>query len=952
MTRYAKRLLIDVSPFLCYDDIYMMIAQKGIFFMEDTSENRDNLHKEGASKQICAALLAHADAGKTTLSESLLYLSGRIRKLGKVDNRDAFLDTNRLERARGITIFSKQARFSWKDTRITILDTPGHVDFSAEMERVLGVLDYAILIISGSDGVQGHTQTLWELLMQYDVPVFLFINKMDQPGTNREKIMAELKIRLDSGCVDFTDVASEACQEDIAACDEETMEQYFETGGVPETQIRRLIWERKLFPCFFGSALRVEGVEEFMDGFAGYTLAKRYPEQFGARVFKISRDPKGERLTHLKITGGSLKTKALLTNLRTGAKKTEDTWEEKVNQIRLYNGDKYEVTQEAQAGEICTVTGLGKTYPGQGLGYESEAGRPLLEPVLSRQIILPEGVDPGSMLPKLRELAEELPELHIVWDERLQEIQVQVMGQVQIEVLSSLIEERFGAAVSFGPSHIVYKETIAGPVEGVGHFEPLRHYAEVHLLLEPLPAGSGLEFGADCSEDMLDKNWQRLILTHLGEKTHRGVLTGSAITDMRITVIAGRAHQKHTEGGDFRKATYRAVRQGLMEAESILLEPYYDFRLEIPADTLGRAMTDIDKMNGHFEAPVLEGETAVLTGYAPVVTMQDYKQEVSSYTKGFGRLSFSMRGYEPCHNAEEVIAAKGYDPEADPFNTADSVFCAHGSGYIVPWYEVKQNMHVESPLDAKSEEEKLQEAADRERTRRSVNDLWLGVEEIDAIIEGTSGANRRNKSVSRKGVVRRRRREYIEPVSRSFQADQKKRTEPREEYLLVDGYNVIYAWEELAELARINLDAARGRLMDELCNYQGYRKIQLIVVFDAYRVAGHPTEIFDYHNIHVVFTKEAETADQYIEKFAHTNAGKYKVTVATSDGLEQIIIRGAGCGLLSARDLAVEIETAKAQIRAACPADHADSPNRELQRALTAAGIKSGNLSENQGKKE
>lgn len=888
-------------------------------------------------KRICTGLLAHVDAGKTTLSESLLYTAGSIRKLGKVDTKDAFLDTNALERARGITIFSKQARFTWKDTRVTLLDTPGHVDFSAEMERVLGVLDYAVLLISASDGVQGHTQTLWELLMQYDVPVFLFINKMDQPGTDREKILSELKIRLDSGCVDFTDVTSESCQEDIAACEEETMEQYFETGEVTEGQIRRLIWERKLFPCFFGSALRVTGVEEFLDAIDRYTLEKRYPEQFGARVFKISRDPKGERLTHLKITGGVLKTKALLTNLRTGAKKTEDTWEEKINQIRLYNSEKYETPQEAEAGEVCTVTGLTKTYPGQGLGYESEAGEPLLEPVLSRQLILPEGTDPGVMLPKLRELGEELPELHIVWDERLQEIQVQVMGQVQIEVLSSLIAERFGVEVTFGPTHIVYRETIAAPVEGVGHFEPLRHYAEVHLLLEPLPAGSGLKFAADCSEDILDKNWQRLILTHLGEKTHRGVLTGSAITDMRITVIAGRAHQKHTEGGDFRKATYRAVRQGLMEADSILLEPYYNFRLELPTEALGRAMTDIGAMNGHFDAPVTEGEHSVLIGYAPVVTMQDYKQEVSAYTRGFGRLSFTLRGYEPCHNAEEVIAASGYDPEADPFHTADSVFCAHGSGYIVPWYEVKQNMHVESPLTAKSAEEKLQEAADRERSRRSVSERWLGVEEVDAIIEGVSGANRRNKSLPRRGAVRRRRREYVDPVAKSFGAGKQKRPPvPQEEYLLVDGYNIIYAWEELNALARENLDAARGRLMDELCNYQGYKKMQLIVVFDAYRVAGHPTEIFDYHNIHVVFTKEAETADQYIEKFAHTHASKYRVTVATSDGLEQVIIRGAGCGLLSAQDLRAEMAAAGNQIRENWLGQETGGRNRDMEKALEA----------------
>lgn len=874
-------------------------------------------------------IVAHVDSGKTTLSESLLFTAGSIRKLGKVDTKDAFLDTNELERARGITIFSKQARFVWRNTDITILDTPGHVDFSAEMERALSVLDYAILIVSGTDGVQGHTQTLWELLDKYNVPVFIFVNKMDQQGTDREKILAELKRRLDSGCVDFSDVDSEGCQEDIASCDEEVMEGYFETGCVEKKAIRKLIWERKLFPCFFGSALRVTGIEEFMTGFAEYTLSKVYPDKFGAKVYKITRDEQGNRLTHMKITGGTLKTKDVLTNLRSDAKGKEDIWNEKVNQIRIYNGVKYETPQEVGAGQVCTVTGLSKTYPGQGLGFESESGAPVLEPVLSRQIILPEDVDAGIMLPKLRMLEEEQPELHIVWDERLQEIQVQVMGEVQIEILSSVISSRFGVDVTFGPTHIVYKETIAAPVEGVGHFEPLRHYAEVHLLMEPLPAGSGLQFAADCSEDILDRNWQRLILTHLGEKVHKGVLTRSAITDMRITVIAGRAHRKHTEGGDFRKATYRAVRQGLMEAECILLEPYYNFRLEVPEGLVGRAMTDIEKMNGHFEVPFTEGGVSVLTGYAPVVTMQDYKQEVNSYTKGFGRLSFSLRGYEPCHNAEEVIAARGYDPEADPFNSPDSVFCAHGSGFIVPWYEVKQHMHVESPFAAKTAEEKLQEAAGRARTHRTVSDEWLGTDEVDAILDRTFNANRRDKSAPRRGVVSRRQKEYVPPVTKNFHPE-----EPKEEYLLVDGYNIIYAWDELKDLARTNLDAARGRLLDELCNYQGIKKMHLIVVFDAYRIVGHPTEFMDYHNIHVVFTREAETADQYIEKFAHSNSKKYRVTVATSDGLEQVIIRGEGCQLLSARDLKTEMEMACRNLRADYIENQQGEKNRSLGKAI------------------
>ncbi len=865
-------------------------------------------------KKITTGIVAHVDAGKTTLSESLLYTAGTIRRLGKVDAGDAFLDTNELERARGITIFSKQARLEWEDTQITLLDTPGHVDFSAEMERVLGVLDYAILVISGADGIQGHTQTLWELLTRYQVPVFLFVNKMDQPGTNRGRLMAELKIRLDGSCVDFTDLEEESALEDIAACDEETMEAYFETGEVSLAQIRRLIWERKLFPCFFGSALKLQGVREFLAGFACYTLAKHYGPEFGARVFKITRDMQGNRLTHVKITGGSLKPRMTLTNLRTDARQNEEIWEEKVNQIRCYNGDKFEAPPEAFAGEICAITGLSQTYPGQGLGFESEAGAPLLEPVLSRQILLPQGMDPGLMLPKLKLLEEEQPELHILWDERLQEIQVQVMGEVQIEILSSLIASRFGVEVGFGPSHIVYRETILAPVEGVGHFEPLRHYAEVHLLLEPLPPGSGLRFGADCSEDILEKNWQRLILTHLGEKVHRGVLTGSAITDMRITVIAGRAHQKHTEGGDFRKATYRAVRQGLMEAESRLLEPFYNFRLEIPETMVGRAMTDIEKMKGHFDPPCMENGLCILTGYAPVVTMQDYKQEVSAYTKGFGRLSFSLRGYEACHNEEEVVAKRGYDPEADPFNSPDSVFCAHGSGYIVPWYEVKDFMHVESPLTVKPVISSPEDHEEALRKARSVSDVWIGTEEVDAILDQAGSANRGTKSASRKGIRKRTVGKPVAPVEKSFRKPAPP-APPRPEYLLVDGYNIIHAWEEHRDLAQINLDAAREKLMDELCNYQGLRQMELIVVFDAYRVAGHPTETLDYHNIHVVYTKEAETADQYIEKFAHDNAKKYRITVATSDGLEQIIIRGEGCRLLSAQDLKEEMERATEEIR-------------------------------------
>ena len=885
-------------------------------------------------KHICTGLMAHVDSGKTTLSEALLYTSGAIRKLGKVDTKDAFLDTDERERARGITIFSKQAELTWRDTEITLLDTPGHVDFSAEMERVLQVLDYAVLLISGSDGVQGHTQTLWNLLQQYEIPTFLFVNKMDQPGADQDALMTELKERLSEGCIDFSvssvlagavtadvtdtkkDYAAkqmmalngntdqsglslETWYEELATCQEEVLDTYLETGAVSDTQIRAMIRNREVFPCYFGSALKMEGIEAFLNGFEFWTEEVTYPSEFSAKVYKISRDEQGNRLTHLKVTGGVLKVKDLLRTKSDG----EDDVLEKVNQIRVYSGEKYEVRQQAKAGEICAVTGLAETYPGQGLGEEAETLPPLLEPVLTCQVCLPEGCDPAAMLPKLKLLEEEQPELHIVWDERLQEIQAQIMGEIQTEILQSVIEERFGIAVTFGKSHIVYKETIANTVEGVGHFEPLRHYAEVHLLLEPLPAGSGLQIDVDCSEDMLDKNWQRLIVTHLMEREHRGVLTGSAITDMKITLIAGRAHQKHTEGGDFRQATYRAIRQGLMEAESVLLEPYYQFRMELPEQMIGRAMTDIEKMNGIFEITQAQGGLSVLTGRAPVSEMQDYPKEVAAYTKGFGRIFLTLDGYAPCHNATEVIAAIGYDAEHDTANPSGSVFCAHGAGFTVPWNEVKEHMHIEGwqPEIVKTEELP-------ERATRSVMDEWIGVDEVDAILEKTFYANSGART-RRNGVVRRRRVESrTESVTRSFTPQPKK-----QEYLLVDGYNIIFAWDELKDLARENMDSARGILLDKLCNYQGMKQMEVIAVFDAYRVIGHETECFDYHNIHVVFTKEAETADQYIEKFAHTNASKYQVTVATSDGLEQVIIRGEGCRLLSARDLHAEMELAEKQ---------------------------------------
>lgn len=844
-------------------------------------------------KKLVIGILAHVDAGKTTLSESMLYLSGKIRKLGRVDNKDAYLDTYELERARGITIFSKQAVFEvGNEAQITLLDTPGHVDFSAEMERTLQVLDYAILVISGSDGIQGHTKTLWRLLTIYQIPVFLFINKMDQLGTDQEKLLEALKKHLDDGCIDFGQGETEEFYDQIAMCDEELMEAYLEEGHIETLQIVKGIKKRKIFPCFLGSALKLEGVEAFIQGMIKYTSSPSYPETFGAKIFKIARDEQGNRLTYMKLTGGKLKVKD---TLRSGL------WEEKVNQIRIYSGQKFEAVSEIEAGAICAVTGLSQTYPGEGLGIESASSAPILEPVLSYQILLPEGYDPRVMLPKLRQIEEEEPELHIVWDEQLQEIQAQLMGEVQIEILQSLIENRFGVRVGFDAGRIVYKETIKNRVEGVGHFEPLRHYAEVHLLLEPGEKGSGLQFALGCSEDLLEKNWQRLVLTHLEEKVHKGVLTGSAITDMKITLVAGRAHKKHTEGGDFREATYRAVRQGLKQADSILLEPYYAFQLELPEKMVGRAMTDIEKMHGSCEILQTDGERTILTGSAPVVTMRNYQKEVLAYTKGHGRLFCTLKGYEPCHNTEEVVNRIAYDSERDIANPTGSVFCAHGAGFLVSWDEVKDYMHLESYL-SEEKDTLLEDLVQSQET--FVEEEWIGLDEIDQIINRTFYANQGEKSTWKKRKTARE--SYYEPVSHLNRQNETKKAE----YLLVDGYNIIFTWPELRELAHDNMDGARIKLLDELSNYQGIRKCEVIVVFDAYRVQGHRVEVMDYHNIHMVYTKEAQTADHYIEKFVHDHKSKYHVTVATSDGLEQIIIRGQGCALLSARELKEEMQNA------------------------------------------
>lgn len=835
--------------------------------------------------KIVVGILAHVDAGKTTLSEGMLYTSGAIRTMGRVDNRDAFLDTYALERERGITIFSKQAVFPLGTTQVTLLDTPGHVDFSPEMERTLQVLDYAILVISGADGVQGHTRTLWNLLRRYEIPTFVFVNKMDQKGTDAEVLLQELKNVLEEGCVDFSTKRDVHFYEEAAVCSEDALEEFLETGRLKKETLQELFLERQLFPCFFGSALRLEGVKEFLEQMQELIKVPEYPDTFAAKVFKIARDEAGNRLTYLKITGGSLKVKAVIEG-------------QKVNQIRIYSGEKYEAVNEVEAGSICAVTGLSDTYPGEGLGAEQGTYLPVLEPVLNYQVIPTEGDDPILLLPKLRELEEEEPQLHIVWEEALQEIHVQLMGEVQLEVLKTLIYERFGAEVEFGQGNILYKETIQNTVEGVGHFEPFRHYAEVHLLLEPGEPGSGVQCMSVCSEDVLDRNWQRLILTHLMETEHRGVLTGAPITDIRITLVSGKAHLKHTEGGDFRQAVYRAVRQGLKQAESVLLEPYYEYRLELPSENVGRAMTDIERMHGTFGLPQTEADRTILTGMAPVSTMRDYQKEVHAYTRGNGTLQCTLKGYAPCHNTEEVLVATGYDSERDTLHPTGSVFCAHGAGFLVPWYEVKEYMHLPSIM-----QEKPSDSSEEKQTAYRVpeeTDAWIDTEEVDRIIAQSVGANKKQKTLPKKKVP-----EYYKSTSKP------KKQEVREEYLLVDGYNVIFAWEDLKDLAQVSIDGARGKLLDVLCDYQGMKKCNLIVVFDAYRVQGHKTEISTYHNIHVVFTKEAETADQYIEKFAHENGKKYNVTVATSDGLEQIIIRGQGCRLLSARELKDEIERTK-----------------------------------------
>ena len=854
-------------------------------------------------ENIVMGILAHVDAGKTTLSEGMLYLSGTVRKLGRVDHKDAFLDTYSLERDRGITIFSKQAVFSLGNRRINLLDTPGHVDFSAEMERTLQVLDYAVLVISGADGVQGHTETLWKLLKLYEIPTFIFINKMDQPGTDRESLLTELKERLDEGCIVFGKGKNVESLEEIAMTDEAVLDYFMEHETVRNEDICRLIRERKIFPCYFGSALKLDGVQELLAGFEEYMKPFDGKKEFGARVFKISRDDKGERLTFLKVTGGKLVVKMPINK------------EEKINQIRIYSGAKYEAVNEVEAGGVCAVTGLSSSYIGQGLGVEKGTAAPFLEPVLTYQMILPEGADTTKVLRELKQLEEEEPLLNIVWNPALEEIHVQLMGEVQTEILKTMIAERFHLDVEFGTGKIVYKETIKSPVVGVGHYEPLRHYAEVHLKMEPLEAGSGLVFDTDCSEDVLDRNWQRLILTHLQEREHPGVLTGAPITDMKITIVAGRAHLKHTEGGDFRQATYRAVRQGLKSAESVLLEPWYSFVLEVPSEQVGRAMSDIGQMNGSFEGPEAEDKEGMvrLTGTAPASEMRDYQREVWAYTKGCGRITLTLKGYEPCHNAEEVIEEIGYDSERDVDNPTGSVFCAHGAGFLVKWDEVPEYMHIKEDFLAEKpgiEQDEVMAVQMGNHCNYSggYSSSYDDDPELLTIMEREFGS----KQKERDRYSSYRKQTVSTPVRHTTVI---KENEPKKEYLLVDGYNIIFAWEELNELAKASIDAARNKLMDILSNYQGFIGCTLILVFDAYKVKGNQGEVQKYHNIYVVYTKEAETADQYIEKTTHEIGRKYKVTVATSDALEQVIVMGQGAYRISARDFYEEVERTEKQIR-------------------------------------
>ena len=889
-------------------------------------------------KNIVAGILAHVDSGKTTLSEAMLYQAGQIRKLGRVDHQDTYLDTDSQEKDRGITIFSKQAELAYADMHIALLDTPGHVDFGTEMERTLQVLDYVVLVINGMDGVQCHTETLWKLLESYGIPVFIFVNKMDMTGYDRDYLMDNIRHRLSDGCVDFL---CEDSGEQIAMCDEAMLEHFLETGANDEQDVVNAIAGRKLFPCYFGSALKNEGVSELLDGMNRYVVEPVRGEEFGARVFKIGRDDKGERLTYMKVTGGVLKLKDVLTLRNSQGEESH----EKVNQIRVYSGAKYDMVTQVPAGCVCAVPGLVNTYGRQGIGACPDGELPSLEPVLSYKVMYPTDVDAVTMVSKLRLLEEEDPQLQVQWNETAGEIYIKVMGQVQLEVVAQMVRDRFGIAITYGQGRISYKETIAAPVMGVGHFEPLRHYAEVHLLLEPMENGSGMCFDSICSEDVLDKNWQRLILTHLQEREFRGVLTGSPITDMKISITAGRAHQKHTEGGDFRQATYRAVRQGLMMAESVLLEPVYAFKIEVPQEYAGRVLADIVKMSGTMDGQEISGETTVITGHAPVYTMREYYSELTAFSRGTGRLQVDIDGYQPCHNTEEVLAERHYDPELDRFNPSSSVFCAHGAGYLVDWYDVYENMHVkEDPGFEISGQLGYTEdgyAMDIpvNRPGKSVSEMSITDEELSEIFARTFGGDYKDKDVALNGRFRRTTSEYKVngqynksqsrdrqpgngPLVGSRPADRGiatpgafKRRKNGEDYVIVDGYNVIFAWDTLRELSEHNIDSARGKLMDILSNYQGYMNCKLIVVFDGYKVKDNKGERFPYDDIEVVYTKEGETADAHIEKLTHELARKHKVTVVTSDGLEQIVTMGQGAIRMSSRDFKAEVERVNEHLR-------------------------------------
>ena len=838
-------------------------------------------------KHICIGVMAHVDAGKTTLLEAMLFKGGATRRLGRVDHQDAFLDTDEQERARGITIFSKQAELSLPEAHITFLDTPGHVDFSAEMERTLQVLDFALLLVSGTDGVQSHTRTLWQLLRRYRIPTFLFVNKMDLPGKGKDGIMEELRRELSEGCVAF-DEETAALYEELALFDEGLMEQVLETGKLEDAQIAELIAGRRVFPCFFGAALRMEGVDELLSALQRYTKEPKYPDDFSAQVYKIARGEKDERLTFLKVTGGTLVVKQVL--------RGED-WEEKADQLRLYSGSKFTLLQEAPAGTICAVTGLNQTQAGEHLGSGKGAAAPVLEPVLEYRMHVDTDDVQGAYL-KLRRLEEEDPQLHLLWDHQLREIRVQLMGAVQMEILQKLIQNRFDLSVSFDEGNIVYKETIVAPVEGVGHYEPLRHYAEVHLLLEPGEPGSGIVLDTMCSEDVLARNWQRLIFTHLQEAVQPGVLTGSPVTDLRITIISGKAHLKHTEGGDFRQATYRAVRQGLRKAQSVLLEPWYAFRLEVPANFVGRAMMDLERMHAVISAPEVEEAKAVISGAGPVRLLRGYTAEVTAYTRGQGRISYQPDGYRPCPEQDEIVKQIGYDLERDLLHPTGSVFCSHGAGFEVKWDEVDRMAHL--PL--------LDFAPKKEETpKRIVRSVASGgapelEKELLAIFERTYGQIKRRDVLPMMALRSQDKRELLAQM------------EPAEEFVLVDGYNIIFAWDELKEIGRDSLDAARHVLMNLLCNYQGYRGCNLILVFDAYKVPQNLGTVEKYHNIFIVYTQEAETADSYIERVTYELRGRKKVRVATSDNLEQLIILGHGAVRVSAKSFHDEVMQTQQEI--------------------------------------